>query len=192
MIAMYHLAYFAKFNSSRDVTGVLCFCHTHKMWFPWMIQRKNPCLIGVGSCKIQPSFRSGSVSLVSKGEGGPSVFYLLNISKCSGPPRPIPFGRSLSISTTIRLSTYRKSCSSVTGHILGIQSRRRLMSNFLYSARDLFSLEPRIKTSTTDYGYKAALFMLNVKVNWFFLKLNIIVLQKVGVFQRSWAGKQNE
>lgn len=34
--------------------------------------------------------------------------------------------------------------------------------------------------------------MLNVKVNWFFLKLNIIVLQKVGVFQRSWAGKQNE
>lgn len=66
------------------------------------------------------------------------------------------------------------------------------MSNLLYSARDLFSLEPRIKTSTTDYGYKAALFMLNVKVNWFFLKLNIIVLQKVGVFQRSWAGKQNE
>ena len=139
----------------------------------------------VGSCKIQPSFRSGSVSLVSKGEGGPSVFYLLNISKCSGPPRPIPFGQSLSISTTIRLSTYRKSCSSVTGHILGIQSRRRLMSNLLYSARDLFSLEPRIKTSTTDYGYKAALFMLHVKVNWFFLKLNIIVLQKVGVFQRS-------
>ena len=90
----------------------------------------------VGSCKIQPSFRSGSVSLVSKGEGGPSVFYLLNISKCSGPPRPIPFGQSLSISTTIRLSTYRKSCSSVTGHILGIQSRRRLMSNLLYSARD--------------------------------------------------------
>ena len=112
VIAMYHLAYFAKFNSSRDVTGVLCFCHTHKMWFPWMIQRKNPCLI--------------------------------------------------------------------------------LMSNLLYSARDLFSLEPRIKTSATDYGYKVALFMLNVKVNRFFLKLNIIVLQKVGVFQRSWAGKQNE
>ena len=29
--------------------------------------------------------------------------------------------------------------------------------------------------------YKAALFMLNVKVNWFFLKINIIVMRKVGV-----------
>ena len=28
VIAMYCLAYFAKFNSPGDVTGVLCFCHT--------------------------------------------------------------------------------------------------------------------------------------------------------------------
>ena len=30
--------------------------------------------------------------------------------------------------------------------------------------------------------YKAAPFMLNVKVNWFFLKINIIVMRKLGVF----------
>ena len=29
--------------------------------------------------------------------------------------------------------------------------------------------------------YKTALFMLIVKVNWFFLKINIIVMRKVGV-----------
>ena len=30
--------------------------------------------------------------------------------------------------------------------------------------------------------YKAALFMLNFKVNWFCLKINIIVIRKVDVF----------
>ena len=30
--------------------------------------------------------------------------------------------------------------------------------------------------------YKAAPFMLNVKINWFFLKINIIVMRKLGVF----------
>ena len=92
VIAMYHLAYFAKFNSSRDVTGVLCFCHTHKMWFPWMIQRKNPYLIGAGSCKIQPSFWSGSVSLVSKGEGGPSCrFFFVKHFQMLRPTPPYTF-----------------------------------------------------------------------------------------------------
>lgn len=50
------------------------------------------------------------------------------------------------------------------------------MFNLFYLVRDLFFLEFRIKIFIIDYGYKVVLFMLNVKVNWFFLKLNIIVL----------------
>ena len=49
---------------------------------------------GGGSGNFKPSFGSGSVRFVPKGRGGPCVF-IHHISKCSGPPHPIHFDRSL-------------------------------------------------------------------------------------------------
>ena len=66
----------------------------HKVGFPWIMQAKNPCLIGGGSCNFQPSFRGGSVSFGPEGGEG-HVFFIHHIPKCSDPAHPILFDRSL-------------------------------------------------------------------------------------------------
>ena len=53
-----------------------------------ILQPKNPCLIGGGSCNFQPS-------LLCQKEGVGHVFFIHQFSKCSGPPHPILFGQSL-------------------------------------------------------------------------------------------------
>ena len=78
------------------------------MWFPWIIQPNDPCLIGGGSGNFQPSFRGGSVSFVPKGGGGPCVFYPQHFQML----RPTPpytiffrlsFGNCLSCVVTARI-----------------------------------------------------------------------------------------
>ena len=67
----------------------------------WIIKRKPKIhflILGGGSCNFQPCFRGGSVTFTPKGGGWAICFFFINhISKCSGPPPPLPilFDQSL-------------------------------------------------------------------------------------------------
>ena len=77
-------------NVSRDFV-------MHRTRFCWIIKRKpkiHVLILGGGSCTFQSCFRAGSVIFVPKGGGGPCVFYQPHF-KCSGPPPPILFDKSL-------------------------------------------------------------------------------------------------
>ena len=61
----------------------------HKIRFYWIIKRKSKIHVlipGGESSDFQPCFRGGSVIFVPKGGGGPYIFFINHISKCSVPP----------------------------------------------------------------------------------------------------------
>ena len=55
-------------GSKKSVTMILIMILSYKKYgfLRWYYNKKNPCLIGGGSCNFQPSFRGGSVSLCQK------------------------------------------------------------------------------------------------------------------------------